>query len=835
MPGARLTQHADEAVVELLLLSELPEDDLAELWDDVRSSLVYNVHVSSFQAPNARFSTTETSRAPQGYLSKRQFLVLLSELQAKLGMIDDNFSKIYLGSVDTSQPRNNPFKKQTGVNTSHAKENAPVAKLATQSMVHDKEVHLEEKIPSEVRITEAEIDTAPTDGYAEYVGAYGAPFLGQASTVVARRKDLPKPLVVTLPHDSDLPIPVTNSMDSSFGDKEVIKNDYDTKGKSPTRDSEKEAREVSGSAQSMNQVVNVTEKGSPESLNDTQGKQETKIRTSPIPTRQFPPRQSATSPGTYEVDTHISTLSCDELALQRLKTLQLEENPVQPEKKDRKATIGKALYRIRNKGMIAVGIAKDAKVRSGFSYETLSRALRGAVMEGNVRLTASLFKLGADVNFSNPRSKEYHYIMDVAAITGNIQIVNLFIDSGADGITTDHALTAAYFANQVDIAMRLVPHADFYHLHLVDKILRPFQHSQDSYTLLRSSLGQVCRDYEMPAESRLQLLHRFFDEKSFDPAREVERTQSTGETVYVTWNILDTLVAAVNVDGVETLLAKMDYATCCRCIKDTLCQRLDSTDWREKPKECLRIVKHLLIYSAPIDVFRYNSDTCRNLGPLGEAVLGESYEGVDLLLKHGADPNGLLCARKDRDDHCRKFSVLAYAASQGNLKLCERLVDAGADIWRRASEKEPLYQKHPPLWYACEKGHCEVVAYLLGGKAKIAASAASATSAKVSNADKDKMLDICLDVAVKGFQPMIVEALQISGASLTADTVLLLLLIFPSCTLYLSTFSTKSCQKSRLANPTTLIVGICTIFTPRYISTCRTSQDHQPSGRIHNI
>ncbi|KAF4627946.1 hypothetical protein G7Y89_g10209 [Cudoniella acicularis] len=83
---------ADNAAVDILNLSELPEDDLSDIWDN---------------ALNATYDLKTPIASKEDYLVRERFYILLAELQRKLDINDEEFcSRILL--IETSQ--------QTGYN-----------------------------------------------------------------------------------------------------------------------------------------------------------------------------------------------------------------------------------------------------------------------------------------------------------------------------------------------------------------------------------------------------------------------------------------------------------------------------------------------------------------------------------------------------------------------------------------------------------------------------------------------------------------------------------------------------------------------------------------------
>ena len=176
------------------------------------------------------------------------------------------------------------------------------------------------------------------------------------------------------------------------------------------------------------------------------------------------------------------TAESDLLAMQRLRTLTSSESVLQK----RNSTVGTALRLVRKKtALFKHNSADPDKAASGYLYTTLAEALQDAVAEGNITLVASLFNLGADVNYSSVKDRVYHNILQHAVAFGHSEIVDYFIAKGADGASVDNALTTAFFADRFDLTMKLAPHGMYDHL-------LPFDcHGPEYQKLSASSLGRI--------------------------------------------------------------------------------------------------------------------------------------------------------------------------------------------------------------------------------------------------------------------------------------------------------------------------------------------------------
>ena len=448
-------------------------------------------------------------------------------------------------------------------------------------------------------------------------------------------------------------------------------------------------------------------------------------------------------PSTSQEETRLTTEDSDTLALQRVRAISTSTSTQQK----RHSTVGTALRVVRKKTMYFKSKPADLnKAASGYLYTALAESLQDAVAEGNIPLVASIFNLGANVNYSSVKDRVYHNILQVAVASGHSEIVDYFIAMGADGISIDNAIITAFFADYLDLAIKLAPHASVYHLH-------PFDATGPEYQKLSaSSLGRVIRDRTMPPESRARLLECFMDQKYFDANKVVFQVYDTANERLFEFSTLATLVSQLDIEGVKKILPTLGTVRR-HTLRHTLTDRVHNmgpiccirpSHWQLSPDTAFAMLQLLVNNSAEVGDLAYWPGQGA-MSPLACAVAGGGLEGVSFLLGLDADPECLVYQLQQSGKEAEGYSALGWAALHGRLDICTLLVDAGATPWRTS------FKGYTPLYLACRGGHIEVVEYLL--------------SLDVERS----MVDNCLMAAVKGDEPRSVEVLLKVGASVTPD------------------------------------------------------------------
>ena len=316
---------------------------------------------------------------------------------------------------------------------------------------------------------------------------------------------------------------------------------------------------------------------------------------------------------------------------------------------------------------------------SGYLYTQLAEALQEAVAENNISLVASLFKLGAHVNYSSAKNCVYHTILQVAAAAGHWDIVDYFVAMGADGISVDKARLTAFFADNIILAMKHVPHTNIYHL-------QPFTTSGAEYQkLFASSLGRIIQDRTVPARSRLSLLKCFKSQTYFDANKIVYQAYDTANEHLFEFSTLATLVAQLDVEAVGIMLSTRGPIKR-HSVRETLTDHthqmgpiccIRPSHWKLASDRAVAMLGLLVDRSADVGEIAYWPGS-GPMSPLACAVAGGSFEGIAILLALDADPECLIYQPQSNGKEIQTYSALGWAALIGRLDICMLLVNSGA-------------------------------------------------------------------------------------------------------------------------------------------------------------
>jgi ankyrin repeat protein len=756
---------ADGVAAELIQLSNLPEDVLAEIWEAVsqnsRIAVLAGAYNSNTQALKATYiSAPRTCETQQGYLSRDEFFVLLAELQYNLGLSDHAFSNTLL-NASTPRLRRNPFNRRSVIDLATPPQSPIRAPPIPPKVLKDDSRTSSGRISIHIDVQElGQSELGPSDnhyiadGYDEYIRSFGSPTLAQSSSSISRTCDFLLP--------SKVPAENVYGEASRSSDKEVILEhwvpklpqiedvEFEEASDSPTaaplnttgsrEDGRVERSYIELEATPARTRWDADDFGTVRSLH--QGNNSGQIREDQRPVQGF------ASPRSQQEFQTLSTTFSDQLAVERITSLVTSESTVHRRRSMRRPSIGNALNLVRKRTMHFRNKSTDLdKAPSGYLYARLAEALQDAVAEGNISLVASLFKLGANVNYSSVKNHVYHNILQVAVASGHEEIVDYFIEMGADGISVDNALITAFFADNIDLAIKLAPHAEVYHL-------RPFETPGPEYQKLSaSSLGRVIRDRTMPARSRLMLLRCFMSQGYFDTNKVVFQAHDTANERLFEFSTLATLVAQLDVEAVAFILSELGTVKR-HAVRKTLTDRVHQmgaiccirpSHWQLSSDRAFTMLELLVEHSADVGEIAYWPGS-GEMSPLACAVSGGSLEGVSILLALDADPECLVYQLQSNGQETEAYSALGWAALKGRLDICRLLIDAGATPWRTS------FKGYTPLYLACRGGSIEVVEYLL--------------SLDVERS----MVDACLLAAVKGDEPHIVDVLLTVGASITPET-----------------------------------------------------------------
>jgi hypothetical protein len=456
----------------------------------------------------------------------------------------------------------------------------------------------------------------------------------------------------------------------------------------------------------------------------------------------------------FEVDAPISTPESDELALQRLAALKTTcKEPDLPPRPLVKQSLSR---RLLNKTKISKSLAKTVESevapseKRQFSLRLLSLALHDAVVEGNVQLVASIFKLGANTNFNSLEPASRHHVLKAAVLSGHTHMVNYLTVMGADEVSIGHALISALRADNLDMAVRLLPHANMVSLHPWDNLPRQCQ----VYVTL---FGRIALDLDtiIPPETIGRALEIIINDARFSATSMVyeyhETVEVAGSSVrsketkpLLSYNAVQLLISLVDNKVLETLLSTLSI--------DLRDQRfrgwvIPAEQWGRHHERALETLRLLISHSAFVD-HAAESESRKAMTPLAHAVAGGSADAVTLLLEHNADPECLVYELiKDRKRDMVAYTAMGWSAKQGRVDIGRQLISAGAIPWRTDASN------CTPLFWASANGHFEVVEYLLSLDIKRSA------------------IDECLIAAVVGNYPQIVKVLLENGAAVKAETV----------------------------------------------------------------
>jgi ankyrin repeat protein len=764
----------DEVVVEMLQRSQLTEDELADLWEDVRSGICICELANARQALKAMFSSAVTAETRLGFLNKDEFFVLLSELQGKSGISDEAFSKTFLPKDVPARPRRNPFKEKSSVKDTipmeqsfeMLSEHAEAVNSGETNYLVETDKHAKEGVEStdETPISPQNLSPA-ADGHPEGTAVLVvstltpntpsglSPVLAPSTNVgkddkevvdrprALKSSDQNYPPLEPVAQTQRKPLPLSTGTRS--GEIEIVGHTI----------SDKEVRPADGvDFMSLKQVYDRSQNPH---LDETQ-QQLVLYRSSPA---SPPNRPSAfnTASNMVEAEAPISTSASDDLALQRLTALRATEPQLPPRPEKKQSFSRRILTKTHlSKSPKQCSMSTDSTtIGRRFSLRLLSQALHDAAAKGNLPLVASLFKFGANVNFSSLDPPNHHHILGAAAMSGHIHIVDYFTVMGADDTSIDQAFTSAFNNGHLEMAMRLVPHINIYSLKL-------FVNPSRDVNIRISLLGQVARNTAVPANNRERMLEALIDQKQFSATKMVyeisdkkppsedrdkrsqSKTPNLRNDVRASYNIMQLLISRLDVDLVERITTKLGNTPPESTFHDWV---ITFEEWQKNPLRALEMLQLLISKSAPLDN-KTESQGRMEMTPLAHAVAGGCLEAVRLLLELNADPECLIY-EPPRDGNLSKdaYTALGWAARQGRVDLCRELVGAGAIPWRTGAFNRT------PLYWASGNDHLEVVEYLL------------------SLDTKRSSIDSCLIAAITWNEPKIAKILVDSGASINSDTV----------------------------------------------------------------
>lgn len=373
---------------------------------------------------------------------------------------------------------------------------------------------------------------------------------------------------------------------------------------------------------------------------------------------------------------------------------------------------------------------------SGFSLGGLAKILGDAAEAGNLRLVASILKLGADVNYSSRKEEMYHYAATRGITSKNYHVVEYLLKSGMDKKSAANALHQAIIRGDcIDIALKLVPHADFNFM---------WEVKGDGEKTQESCLGALSRMSNKGHQDRLLLLNLIMEQPNFDADKPAILLESASEKV-----ALSTLACFTRYAGfamVKYLLLQLGdtyrvprqqrYRSSYVHVDSLAC--ISVKYWQREPKQAMELARLLLKHGSRL------TGVEEKYTPLVPAIIGGCVSGVRLLLEMGADPECAMCAV----GWSSSLSPLSYAAQEPSIsmEISRALVYKGATAWRSDG------QGRTALYWACRAGHFEAMKYLL------------MLDVARSNINK------CLEAAVDSHNPEVAKELVNIGACATTAT-----------------------------------------------------------------
>lgn len=762
----------DEAAVEILQLSKLAEEELADSWEDVSSGIWILSLTNMIQALKATLSSTVTIEPRLGFLNKDEFFVLLSELQAKASISDEDFLKTFLISDAPAPARTNPFKR-----------GPLVEDAAPPNESHEETCQTTKPVDSGVTNRSVEIGQ-PTKGNAESVDD-PPPVSAELENVTTSadghsesanlvENPVIPPLNPSISFDSTYPL--TLSAKSDKNDKEVDRRPLSSKSLDRNCPS---LKAVSHMPSNVLPSSTGTRSGEIEVVRHAASDKEVRplatlyvTSSEQVTDRDHNPHSDETqqqlvlhasshvvSPNVVEAEAPISTSASDDLALKRLTALRATE-PELPPRPEKKVSFSRRLLtkaHLSKSSKIGPVSTDQATVGRRFPLHLLSQALQDAVTEGDIQLVASLFNFGAHVNLSSLEPPKHHHILGVAAVSGQARIIEYFILMGADETSLYHAFNSTFNNGHLEMAMRLVPHVTMYSLKL-------FVNPATKFKIFISILGQVARNSTVPANNRERMLEVMIDQKQFSATKVVyeirdkkapnevadKNSQRQAPSPCVTddliasYNLTQLLISRLDVELVERIITKLGSISPQRAFHDWV---ITAEKWQSHPRRAMEMLQLLISESAPLDSKTKTQDRME-MTPLAHAVAGGSLEAAMLLLEHNADPECMVYeSPQDGKLSTDAYTALGWAAMQGRVDLCRLLVSAGAISWRTGAFSQT------PLYWASRHGHLEVVEYLL------------------SLDSKRSSIDDCLIASIEGNEPEIAKLLLEAGASVSPETV----------------------------------------------------------------
>jgi ankyrin repeat protein len=410
---------------------------------------------------------------------------------------------------------------------------------------------------------------------------------------------------------------------------------------------------------------------------------------------------------------------------------------------------------------IRLGSKNESKA-SSYPDFIAAELLEKAALQGNVQLMASLLKYGADVRWGSVEFQKPHNALRMAATHGHTQAVDFLASRGALPEQIDAALFQSMTHGHMDIAINLMEkyEADIY-LNSAPHMTYPVPNGQQVF---RSFSGVAPSCFEAvgfcaSAAGRARLLDSLLANKSFQPdvvasfryIKDIECCVAlTALAVFtsIRWTegMKQLLSLGANANSVRTNAGKTDYAKHTMVegykfyhFEDTvppICF-ISQEDWTNSPTESLAIAELLFQHGARAEIDTTNPFKKRLVPPIFRTIRAGNTAATKLYLANGADPD----VTYDLGD-LQVCTPLQLATQLGHMEIVRALIDAGAQVHRNE------HGSRTPLWIACHLGLDTIVALLLRHDAHKTGTG----------------VDECLKVAVRNVNASIVRQLLDEGA-----------------------------------------------------------------------
>lgn len=700
------------------------------------------------QALGATYQPSLPAGSREGFLNRDEFFILLASLQAKLRMGDDLFQRMFAAHQELDARRGSSsttYSYAIGLDGQHETTRTPDYSQQTKLPINRKPLPRGQlmKSPSMsdsigsglVQVNTPDHEEAYADGFTEY---HSPTFQNRLPSYPVELEDTGSGKQTQLGLSSWVCSKCTyrNLFDSlTCGVCEFQRNlDLSSDKISTDEDGKMDYKEaVRFSLPTLPEVV-------PPTLPEVVPEIESGLE--PVETARevaTPIRNPRLNLSVSETDAPIATKESDDRAL-ALITAREPQQTQKPQQKKSTLNIKKfsrSMLSGSRKSKEPENPHSDPDIAaSGFSLGGLAKILGDAAETGNLPLVASILKLGADVNYSSRKEDVCHYAATRGVTSKNDHVVEYLLKKGMNKKSAANALHQAIIRGDcIDIAMELVPHADFNFMWAV---------KGDGDKTQESCLGALSRMNDEGRQDRLRLLHLIMEQPNFDADKPAMLLESASEKV-----ALSTLACFTRYAGfaaAESLLLQLGdtykvprqqrYGSPYVHVDPLAC--ISVKYWQREPKQALELAHLLLKHGSRL------TGVEEKYTPLVPALVGGCVSGVRLLLEMGADPECVMCAV----GWSTPLSPLSYAAQEPSIsmEISRALVYKGATPWRSDG------QGRTALYWACRAGHFEAMKYLL------------MLDVARSNINK------CLEAAIDSYDPEVARELVNVGACATAAT-----------------------------------------------------------------